>query len=283
MSIVVDSAASRPVDDGKRPPVLVVPMALNISGKTYLDGLDLTTAEFYRMLRESPGAASTSAPTPGSFRDTFVRAAANAEAILCLTVASRFSASYDAARLGADEARQESPETQLHVLDSKSAAGGEGLVALEALRVVEAGGGLEDAIAAAKRVMSKVRLIALVDTLRYLWKSGRVPAIAHAGTSLLQIKPIFELAGGEVRTLARPRTRRRAIRRVADLVAERAEKDKVHATVMHADAAADAADLAQCLGDELDCDELFVSEFTPVMGAHTGPGLLGVAFWSDAS
>ena len=258
-------------------------MSVNIGGRTYLDGRDLTAAEFYRMLREAPGAASTSAPTPASFRDAFLRAAGETEAILCLTVASRFSASHDAANLGAEEARDQYPGTRIHVLDSQSAAGGEGLIAMEALRVAQAGGGIDDAIAAAERVTSRVRLIALVDTLRYLWKSGRVPAIAHAGASLLQIKPIFELAGGEVRTLARPRTRRRAIRRVADLVAERAGQGELHATVMHANAASDAADLGRYLGAELDCDDLFVSEFTPVMGAHTGPGLLGVAFWSDTS
>ncbi len=282
--IVVDSAASLPPDAARHPQVLIVPMRLVFDGKTYLDGRDIAPDEFYRMLKQSAVPPTTSAPSPGDYLEVFKRAAEKHSAVLCLTVASRFSASFKAAESGTMEARTQLPGVEITVLDSGSAAGGEGLIALEGLRVASEGGALSDVAEAAKEVMPRVRLLAFLDTLYYLWKGGRVPRIAHAGTSLLRIKPTFELAQGEVRTIARPRTHRRAMSQLIDSMRERiqpASQGRVHATVMHAADPDSAEQLRQRIAAEFPCETLFVSAFTPVMGAHTGPGLLGVAFWTD--
>ena len=161
-----------------------------------------------------------------------------------------------------------------------AAAGGEALVALEAWRAAQNGKSLADVVAATRDVISRVRLLAYLDTLYYLWKGGRVPGIAHLATSLLRLKPLFELRQGEVRNLARPRTRGRAADRLMKLMRDRVEGDEVHVTVIHADAADEAERLRQEVGRAFECEELFVSEFTPVMGTHTGPGTVGIAFWS---
>ena len=137
--------------------------------------------------------------------------------------------------------------------------------------------------AAAEGVIPRVRLLAFVDTLYYLWKGGRVPAIARVGSSLLRIKPIFELAQGEIRTVARPRTRKRAMSRLLELMRERAEPNRIHVSVLHADAHEAAEEMRQLIEAEFRCEELFIGEFTPVMGSHIGPGLVGVAFWSECS
>lgn len=258
-----------------------MPMGVTIDGTTYLDGRDLQTADFYRLLREAREPATTSAPSPARFVEAFRSASERSTAVLCLTAASRFTASQDAARTAAAEAKEALPELEVAVLDSESAAGGQGLIALEAWRTSRDGGGLDEVVAAAGRVVQKVRVVAFPDTLYYLWKGGRVPRIAHAGASLLGIKPVFEMVRGEVRTVARPRTQRRAITRLLELVNERAGQDALHATVMHADAPEAAEELRQRLEAMLPCRELFVSEFTPVMGAHIGPGLLGVAYWAE--
>ena len=107
-----------------------------------------------------------------------------------------------------------------------------------------------------------------------------MPRIAHTGTSLLKIKPLFELARGQVHTVARPRTHARAMRRLLELMHERVGEGWVHATVMHADAADAAEDFRRLVETQFRCRELFISQFTPVMGAHTGPGLVGIAFWN---
>ena len=97
----------------------------------------------------------------------------------------------------------------------------------------------------------------------------------------MMIKPLFQLRHSEITTVARPRTRRTAIRRMLELMRDEAGPGTVHAAVMHADAPKDAEDIRQTIAKNYDCAELYVSEFTPAMGAHIGPGLLGIAFWSE--
>ena len=281
-ALVVDSAACLPEELADRPYVHVVPMRLIFSDRDYVDGRDLTTTEFYRLLRESELPPTTSAPSPDSFLTAFHEAARGADSIMCLTVSSSFGGSYNAAQAAVVEARKDLPGVPVKLADSGSAAGGEALVATAAIRAIEEGGSLEGVAAEIEAVASKVLLYAFVDTLFYLWKGGRVPRIAHAGASLLQVKPLLEMSSGEIRTIGRPRTRRRATRRLIEATAARAAGDgAVHASVIHADAEDDAIELLAELRLQLNCVESFVSEFSPVMGAHTGPGLLGVASWVE--
>lgn len=282
VAVVVDSASSLPANASELPGLYVVPMTVAIGGRSFLDGRDLTPTSFYRMLRETDGPPTTSAPSPSRFLEAFVSASSDAEAALCLTVASRFSASLDSARVAVKEARRTIPGFKIALLDSESAVGGQGLITLEALRAAQRGGaGLGEVVSAARHVIARVRVVAFLDTLYYLWKGGRVPMIAHAGTALLKIKPVFEMVRGEVKTVARPRTGRRAASRLLDLISDGARGHPVHATVMHADAPDAAEELKQRIQAALPCGELYVSELTPVMGAHIGPGLLGVAYWTD--
>ena len=279
VQIVVDSAASFPPEMSNAPGLQVVPMRLQIGGRSYLDTVDLSPTDFYRLLRESDEPPTTSSPAPAMFREAFERT--EGADVLCLTVAARFSSTYDSARAAAAEYRADHPSAHVLVLDTESAAGGQGLVALEAWRAAQAGCSLQEVAEAARNAAAHVRLLAAVDTLYYLSRSGRVPKIAHAGTSLIGIKPIFELARGEVRTRARPRGTRRAIRRLVKLVREAAAGRGVHAAIMHADAPHEAEELRVLAERELSCREVFVSEFTPGMGAHIGPGLLGIAYWVE--
>jgi DegV family protein with EDD domain len=254
-------------------------MQLSSGDRTYLDGVDIDTPAFHDLLRQSRQPITTSAPSPASFLSAFEKASSRGGSVLCITVSARFSASIDSARAAMRELQERRPEVRVEVMDSGSAAGGEGLVALEAWRAARRGCDLSVVTEAANLVADRTRLLASVDTLHYLWKGGRVPAIAHAGTSLLQLKPTFELRRGKVTSLARPRTRRRAIRKLIELMHERVTPGKVHAAVMHGDAAEDAETLKDMIASEFDCASLYVAEFTPVMGAHIGPGLLGVAFF----
>jgi DegV family protein with EDD domain len=281
VAVVVDSAASLPdwaIDD---PLLHVVPMQLVIGGRTYLDGTEMSPTEFYRLQSGLSQATTTAAPTPQSYASTFETAALSSSSILCLCVARRYSAAHDSALLAVRRAQQSLPDVQIAALDSGSAAGGEGLIALEALRAANRGLDLTEVVKAAREVADKVSLVAFLDTLYYVWKGGRVPRLVYSGASLLGLKPMFELASGEVRAIGRPRTRARAMRRLVDAMRKRVGDRPVHVGVMHGDCPEDAQELRQAVELKFDCRGLFVSEFTPVMGAHTGPGLLGLAFWAQ--
>ena len=281
VAIVVDSAASLPAGAETDPQLYVVPMRVTIEGRTYLDGRDLAPSTFYRMQKGMKGMPTTSAPSPASFLDSFRAAAESASSILCLTVSPRFSSSYDSAGTAVQEAKEAVPLARIAVLDTESAAGGEGLIAMEEWRAAHHGAGLEEVTEAARSIISKVSLLAFLDTLYYVWKGGRVPRLAYASTSILRIKPLWELYRGEIRNMARPRTTLRATKRLLRLMRQRVGHESVHAAVLHADAAEAAEQLRQTVDSEFQCEELFTSEFSPVMGAHTGPGLLGIAFWSE--
>jgi DegV family protein with EDD domain len=277
VAIITDSAASLPPGGG----ALVVPMKLVLDGEELRDGLDLTATEFYRRLRSLNETPTTSGPSPQGFLDTFEHAAQRFSSILCITVSPAFSSTYAAATVAIEAARKTLPELEIHLMDSGSAAGGEGLVVIAAQKAADSGASLPEVREAAERVGRRVSLLAYLDTLYYVWKGGRVPMIAYAGSALLGLKPVLEMANGRVRNVARPRTRRRAGERLLRLMGERVGSAPVHANVMHGDALPEAEEMRREIERRFDCREIYVTEFSPVMGAHTGSGLLGAAFWTE--
>ena len=282
VAIVVDSAASTPAAFDDSPATFVAPMLVHVGDDTYRDGVDLSALDFYAIQRRRDVPTRTSAPPPSAFLEAFERAFEIADSILCLTVSAEFSASAAAAETARSRLLSRRPDADLRILDSQTAIGAQGLIAWEALRVANSGADLDAVERAARYVRDRVRLLAYVDTLRYLWKGGRVPAVAHLATSLLRIKPVFELRRSTVTPLSRPRTSRRAVARLLDSMRERAPAGvPLRVSVMSAAAPERAVQIADAIRREYDCAELYHSEVTPVMGAHIGPGMVAVAFWGD--
>ena len=283
VALVCDSSVCLPQEIIDEYEIQIVPLELSIEGKTYLDGVDISHQEFYSLLAESEKLPTTSAPSPASFIDAFIKAAAHAESILCLTLLSTVSTTYSVAVTAGAMSWEVMPETTIRVMDTHTAAGGLGLVVLAAARVAAQNGSLSQVKAEAQRVMRGVKLVAFLDTLHYLSKGGRIPRIAAWAGSALKLKPIIELSHGEIRPLERPRTRRRAIERLLDIVRGQANYTPIRANVMHSVALDEAIGLKERLMTEFNCMEVVVSEFTPVMGAHMGPGLLGIAFYREGN
>jgi DegV family protein with EDD domain len=160
---------------------------------------------------------------------------------------------------------------------------GQGFVVMEAARAAAKGADLETVVARARAVASRIQLLASIDTLEYLHRGGRIGGAATLVGTVLQIKPILYLAGGHVDVFAKPRTRSKAIRVMLQQLARQADGRRLHVAILHAAAPDDAEALRQRIAEDYDPVELYVTEMTPVIGAHTGPGLLGVAFYTDES
>ena len=280
VAVVADSTASLPAEFTSRYAISVVPVELVFQGRTYRDGVDLEPGEFYRLLEQAETLPTTSAPSPADFLAAFRSASERASSILCITPSQRLSATYSAACTAANLFQQDEPQVPLRIVDSKAAAGAEGLVVLAAARCAAAGGDLHRVCAAAQLVQERVRLVAFLETLHYAWKGGRVPKVAAWASSLLQVTPLMELRHGEVIFRGRPRTRQKATERLLQLVRDDMGDVPVRVNVLHAQAPEEAAALRERVRQGLHGVEAFVSEFTPVMGAHTGPGLLGLAYYS---
>jgi DegV family protein with EDD domain len=189
---------------------------------------------------------------------------------------------FDSARAAAELAREVLPRTAIQVLDSGTAAMAQGFVVLGAARAARAGKELQEVMEAATRIMPRVELVAVLDTLHYLARGGRVPKVVAWATSLLQIKPILTLSGEEVGFLERVRTRKKALSRLVEIMRERVGgKRPLHASVFHAAALGEALALREEIVREFQPQELYLTQFTSVMGVHTGPGVVGLAYYAE--
>ena len=281
VAIVTDTTACVPAEYVARLGIRVVPVLLIIGEKTYRDGIDISAAEFYTLLRQEKKMPTTSSSSPELYLNAFREASRRAPAILCLTAPARFSAMYESARVAMQIARDTLNNVIIEVMECATAAAGQGLVALAAARAAELGEPMAEVKKIAGEIMSRVNLYAVLDTLRYLARSGRVPQAAAMVNSILSIKPVFTLNNADPHTVALPRTMQSAMDRMLKLMEGAAAGQKLHVAVMHADVPEQAANFKNRIASRFDCEEIFITEFTPVMGAHTGPGLIGVAFYGD--
>jgi DegV family protein with EDD domain len=275
ISIVTDSAANIPVDLVAEHRIHTVPMYLKFGDAVYQDGVDLPRGEFYPKLEREEVPVSTAAPSVGDYREAFARALDGADGVVCVTVASFVSVSFEAATAAAAEFGG-----RVRMVDSRSASMGEGWAAVEAARASAAGASLDGCAARAEEIASRTQLCATINTFEYLRRSGRVHALlAYAGTAL-NIKPVFAIRAGKIEQLGRPRSRARAIERIVQETRPLAARGPIRCAVVHSAVPDEAEALLERLRAELAPEELFVTEFTPLMGAHTGPGVLGIAAWA---
>lgn len=271
-AVVTDSAASLPPAIASELGIEVVPMYLRLGDRDYKDGVGLE--DFYGTLRREGTVAATSAPAPGDFLEAFERT--GAREIVCVTVAASVSGIHDAAGVAADLAEQ-----RVVVVDSGNASLGEGFAAIEAARAARDGADLDAVASRARDIAERVALFAVIDTFEFLRKSGRVKALQAYAATMLRIKPVFRIGGGVIGAIARPRTRARAIDRIFEEAVGDIGSRSAHVGAVHADAEEDARALLERLASRVNVVESLVAEFTPGMGAHTGPGLVGVAFYCD--
>lgn len=260
----------------------MVPVPLIINEKTYRDGIDITPTEFYGILRKSKKMPTTSASSPTPYLEAYRNAGRKAQNIICLTEPAKFSSMYNSARTAAEMAKNITDNLTIEVIECTTAAAGQGLVALAAARAAALDKTPEEIKKTITNVMSKVNLFASLDTLRYLARSGRVPQAAALVNSILNLKPVFTLNHANPHTVGLPRTMKGAIDHILKLMKGAVNKNQqLHVAVMHADALEEATTLKDRITSQFVCKEIYITEFTPVMGVHTGPGLVGVAFYGE--
>jgi fatty acid kinase fatty acid binding subunit len=274
VAIVTDSAAAVPAHLAARHNITVVPMWIHAAGTTIAEGS--------RPLGELLGdeRVTTSAPTPGDFEAAIRhRLDEGADAAVVLTITARMSASHHAATVAAREIGD-----RVHVVDTTTAAGGQALVVMAAAERAAKGTPIDAVVRSARDVATRVRLLGMVPHLEHLVRGGRVPGIAGRAGRVLGINPLFELRDGRVKRLRPAIGSEAAVERmVARFRRSRVPGARAHVSTLHALAPDGAAAILQRLEDDVSVDvaDGFVSEFGPVMVVHTGPGLLGLAWWWD--
>jgi len=283
VAIITDSASCLPTGLQDRYGIETVSLRYQFGDSSYLDNVSLSADEFYALLKASRRLPTTASPGPGPFLEAFRQARCRgAQEMLCIVTGSTLTSTYSVACQGAELAQQELPDARIRVMDSRSAAASLGFVALAAARAADNGGTLEEAIAAAQDLVPRIHMIGMLDTLDYLAKGGRVPRLAAWFSSMIQIKPLFGFYNGRVSQLGAVRTRRRALARLSVLMRQRLTPGaSLHVAVFHSRSSHDAEQLARQVEREFQPAELYVTEFSQVMSIHSGPGLVGFAFYDE--
>ena len=277
--IVTDTVAQLTEEIIQKHWIKVVPAAtIFCNGKIFVDGVDISAAEAYRLLAQNPSQFTTAAIPPDYFRKAFEELSNSVKEILCITVSSKLSGVYNNAVMASEQMRERAPDLNIRVFDSMNAAGGEGLIALAAARAAAGGLGLDGVTAVADRARESAECLFVFDTLRDAYRTGRIPKVASRVGTILRVRPLCRIyRDGRVHFIGLTRSRGKGVQRIIEIARERVGDMPVYVMVMHTAALADAEKLKAQVEREFNCRDVLVTEFSPVMGYATGPGVLGIA------
>lgn len=277
-AVVTDSTAYLPEGFAARHAVHVVPLTVHVDDRTGRDGIDIGPDELARALREHR-TVTTSRPNPEAFATRYRELLAEGyDGVLSVHLSRELSGTWESARLAASEV----DPARIRVVDSRTIAMGLGFAAIQAAEAAAAGASGEDVEAAAVSAAARTRCVFVVETLDYLRRGGRIGAAAALFGTALSVKPVLHVADGRIQPLEKVRTTSRAMSRLVDLAANAASElpaadIPVRLAVHHLAAPERAAELATRLDERLPASVgCFVSEVGAVIGAHTGPGVLGI-------
>jgi len=284
VSIVTDSVAQVPQELAEELSIGVVPSVLIMNGKEYLDGIDIETQSLYQEMRKKELIIQTTAPPVGFFYRTFEeKLNTGVNSILYIGLTSQLSATFSSAEAAAYMLAEKYPNQSIELYDSRTATIAQGFIAIQAAKMAARGESLDDVLICAKDTRSRVGFVASLETLEYLVRGGRIGKIAYMMGSLIKILPIVTIDdNGYVAPLARVRGDHRVLNRIVDTVAQRVDGYReLRLAIMHADAADKVIELEELIRYKLNPSELSYTDFTPVMGAHAGPGVIGLAYYFE--
>jgi DegV family protein with EDD domain len=270
VAIVTDSTADLPPALAGARGVTVVPLTLHLDGKSLLDGVDITPAEFYRRLPAATTHPTTSQPSPGRFAETYTALLKDHESIVSIHISEKLSGTFDSARQAADM----TDPKRIRVIDSGVASMSLGLITLVASTLSARSADAEAIEAKVNAMKPHLQTYFSVATLEFLRRGGRIGRANALLGSVLQVKPVLCIRDGLVTPLERVRTFDRALTRVVELTRALDKGKGVCIIVGHADAERVARELKPI------ADTLMIQPLGPVVGAHAGPGVVGVGCYS---
>lgn len=277
--IITDSACDMRFED--RDDVTVLPLGIAFGDETFQDGIDLSHREFYERLIETGELPITSQATPAQFEEALSEAARAGEDVLVITISGKLSGTMQSALIAANAA-----DRPVHLVDSENVAMGQAILVRRACELVDEGMDVAEIARTLDREKKDIRLVALLDTLEYLKRGGRISAAAAAIGGVLTIKPVIAIEGGEVVMLGKARGSRRG----NNLLIEQIQKTRgidYDRPYQLGYTGLDDHLLRKYVEDSRDlwegrADELPVNVIGGAIGTHTGPGAIGVAFFAHA-
>jgi len=281
VAILADSIACLTPEMVRQYRLQVIPINIHFNGRIYRDGVDLSSMEAYRLLEKDPDHFASSPASVGEYIAAYRTASTYADSILCVTISSQLSTLYDMARVAKEEAQKELPQIPIEVLDSNTAACGEGLIVMAAARAAAEGKNLAEVTRVARKVGEKVSVIGIMETVRHAYRTGRIPKITARMGSLFSVKPVFSISDGVVRIAGLARSKEQAVKRALTMMKKKIGTRPVRVAVAHANVPEEGKQLKERICAEFNCVEAWLTDFSPVMGYVTGAGVLAIAFYPE--
>lgn len=283
IAVVTDSIACLPADLVEKHHIHIAPaVTILFEGKIYRDWVDISYEEAFRILDKNPEHFSTS-PSPAGFLEVFRQLSQQGQPIVCITVSSGFSTLHDMAREAREIVTGEIPGAEIEIIDSRTATAAQGFVVLAAARAAEEGKNLKQVVATAIEVRDKVDLFFVFETIRHIYRTGRVPKLAAQIGSMLNVKPIITIRNGLAHFSGVARTKDKGLNRIVALTREKVGSKPVHMAVVHANVLEEAEKLKERVQKEFNCVELWITSFSPIMAYGTGRGVVGLAFYTEGA
>ena len=271
--VVTDSSCDLPADVVREHDITVVPLSIRFGEEEFVDGRDLTPSAFWARSAASAVLPSTAAPSPGAFEQAFRdAAAAGASGVVCINLSSKLSATIQAAETAAKALAGVVP---VRAVDSKSVSLGLGTICIAAAKAGAAGASVDEIVALAEDMAARTKIHATLDTLENLKKGGRIGAAKALMGTMLSVKPVIEVIDGAVEAGPKVRTRSKAFQYLVDRVT--AEPSVENLAVLHGDAP-DVEAFLELLAPHFPRERIVVGQLGAVVGSHTGPRTIGVAF-----
>jgi DegV family protein with EDD domain len=270
--VVTDSACDIPDEIARRLNIDIVSLTIRFGDEEFIDRVDLSPEAFWAKCKASKTLPETAAPSPGAFQAAYERAQAdNCDGVIVLTLSALLSATNQSAVLGAEGL----PALPVRVVDTKAVSMAQGLLAIDVAELAATGADLGQLVAHAESLVTKVGVVAMLDTLDHLIKGGRIGGARAMLGQVLSIKPILELKDGVVAEAGRQRTRSKALVAIAGVAKSHAPFKRF--ALVHG-ASSEVANLETLVADVATENAIIVTDMGPVVGAHGGPGIIALCW-----
>ena len=282
MKIVTDSSADLSLEQEKGLEIHYVPLTFTLDGKSYRCGVDIQPEEFYRLLESTKSFPNTSQPSAGEFAEVYRELAVTDPEILSFHISSGLSGTINSARLGADTV----PEAKVTLVDTKTLSGAQGWQIEAAAGAIKAGWSMEKILPMIRQISEATELLFTLPSLKYLIHGGRINHLKGLIASILNIMPVIgvEKKGGTYVQRGKVRTMTAALSKIVELVLEKHPPgSRLRLQILHGNNPDGVKLLKDKLEEVFKCNWLPTSLIAPVLGAHTGPGLVGLIFASESA
>ena len=272
IKVVTDSGSDLPLEVAKELGITVVPVYIYFGEKAYKDGVDIGSDELYKRLVEGPIYPTTTQPMPADFAKAYSDLSKDADAIVSIHLPTKVSGTYNAALQGVEIAK---PKCEVHVVDGFSVSVGLGIIATAAARVARAGGKLAEVMEETRKAISQTQIRAVLDTLQYLLKGGRITKTKALVGTLLNVKPILTMRDGELVQAGMARSYAKGIEQLFEFVKSYPNLQEV--AIAHSTVPEEAKVLKKRIASVIDEERIQMSRIGAGLGVHGGPGTLLVA------